>query len=79
MLCHPDPAFTRRKIVFLLAGHRTGLAAGAIVILYQQTILRHDGHSYSLILLSLQRVVLYCPPPKPEPLSWGPGIIWFIW
>ena len=45
MFGYLNTAFACRKIVFLLAGHLAGMATGAILIVYQQSILRHGRHS----------------------------------
>lgn len=73
MLRYFDPAFADLIIVLLLAGDFTRMTAGAIIVIYEQSISTHCEFSYSLILVSLTSVVLYCPPPKPESLCWPEG------
>jgi hypothetical protein len=41
ILCHFNAVFSSREIVFLLAGHLTGMTARAIIIIYQQSIFPH--------------------------------------
>ncbi len=79
MLGHSDPVFASRIIVFLLAGHLTGVTTCAIIIIYEQSVFAHLYFPPSVIFVSFTRVVLYCPPPKPDVLHWGPGMILLIW
>jgi hypothetical protein len=52
--------------VLLLAGHFTGMATRAKVIVNEQSGFCHVYFSPSIIFSRVTKVVLYCPPPKPE-------------
>lgn len=64
-----DSALPCRVVVLLLTCNFAGVATGTKIIINQQPIYRHVCFSSSIILASLTRVVLYCPPPNPESLS----------